>query len=126
MAINCNYYQIRKMFRAISLKYKLNHHQLIVKQSTVAATKSSKSDRPSNADRIVIPKKVNRSPTDLLYTLSRTIGRDPTAKEYKFQDDPFLSPRSYTERIMYALSQESGKRTAQWIRQEHAELFNVR
>lgn len=75
---------------------------------------------------IVIPKKINRGPTDLLYTLSKTIGRDPTAAHYKYQDDPFLIPTSLYHREQFALSYESGKQTAQWIKQQHANLFNVR
>lgn len=120
------------MLRIISSKWKLNRTQndfiqnLIAKQSTVAAQKSkTKSITTASEDRIVIPKKINRGPTDLLYTLSRTVSRDPTAKEYKYHDDPYLLPRSIYEKDSFALAQESGKRTAQWIRNEHRELFNV-
>lgn len=108
-----------KMFRIISLKCKHNDFIQIAKQSTVAATTIAVSDK------IKIPKRINRGPTDLLYSLSRTIGRDPTAKGYKFHDDPFLLPKSYADREIFGLAQESGKRTAQWIRNEHASLFNV-
>lgn len=100
-------------------------------QSTVAArqtTSSSSSPSQSTTDepqRIVIPKKINRGPTDLLYTLSKTVGRDPTAAHYKYHDDPYLIPTSLFNREQYALSHESGKQAAQWIRREHAVLFNV-
>lgn len=98
-----------------------------MRQSTVAAinkTTSSESaiDEPQ---KIVIPKKINRGPTDLLYTLSKTVGRDPTAVHYKYHDDPFLIPTSLYNREQYALSQESGKQAAKWIQREHAVLFNV-
>lgn len=98
---------------------------LFVKQSTVAAAKTTESTGNNN-QRIVIPKKINRSPTDLLYTLSATVGRDPTAAHFKYQDDPYLTPLSYVNREKYALSQESGVRTARWIISNHSELFNVR
>lgn len=116
------------MFRHIPTKCRLSHQHLfkkqqIVQQSTVVATKSTAT--PTNVEKIVRPKKINRSPTDLLYTLSRTVGRDPTAKHYKFHDDPYLTPNSYTTKEVWALAQESGKRTAQWIRDKHGELFNV-
>lgn len=119
------------MFRLNSLKYKSGSNgiikKLFVSQSTVAATSQLTSSK-STADepqRIVIPKKINRGPTDLLYTLSKTVGRDPTAVHFKYHDDPYLIPTSLYTREQYALSQESGKQAAQWIRREHAELFNV-
>ncbi|XP_031630265.1 protein PTCD3 homolog, mitochondrial [Contarinia nasturtii] len=96
---------------------------LFVRQSTVAAVQTSESSGNDN-QCIVIPKKINRSPTDLLYTLSKTVGRDPTSSHYKFHDDPYLTPVSYTMREKYALSQESGKRTAKWFVEQHSEYFN--
>lgn len=118
------------MFRISSLKCKNGSNGIIknifVTQSTVAAKKTSSSISTSDEpQRIVIPKKINRGPTDLLYTLSKTVGRDPTAVHYKYHDDPFLMPTSLYTRDQYALSQESGKQAAQWIRREHAQLFNV-
>lgn len=106
---------------------RLNHlfkKQQIVRQSTVAVT-NQVAATTGNVKKIVRPKKKDRSPTDLLYTLSATVGRDPTGKEYKFHDDPFLLPTYYSLRESFALSQESGKRTAQWIRNNNAPLFNV-
>lgn len=112
------------MFRISRLKYKTGSNgiiaNLIAKQSTIAATESD-----NDTQRIVIPKKINRGPTDLLYTLSKTVGRDPTASHYKYHDDPYLMPTSLFHRDQYALSYESGKQTAQWIKKEHAILFNV-
>lgn len=120
------------MFRLNSLKYKNGPNAIIknlfVAQSTVAARKTTPTTSTSSADKseqIVIPKKINRGPTDLLYTLSKTVGRDPTAAHYKFHDDPYLMPTSVLNKQHYALSYESGKETAQWIKREHAVLFNV-
>lgn len=116
------------MFRISRLRCKNGQngiiHNLFARQSTAAATKKS-TDSPSGTQRIVIPKKIDRGPTDLLYTLSKTVGRDPTAAHYKYQDDPYLIPTSLYNREQFALSQESGKQTAKWIKQEHAKLFNV-
>lgn len=117
------------MYRLIPMKCRLNHHhvfkkQQIVRQSTVAVTNQT-TDTAQNVKKIVRPKKIDRSPTDLLYTLSATVGRDPTAKHYKFHDDPFLTPPRHSSRELYALAQESGKRTAQWIRDKYGHLFNV-
>lgn len=117
------------MYRLIPTKCRLNHQhvfkkQQIVRQSTVAVTNQT-TNTAGNVKKIVRPKKIDRSPTDLLYTLSATIGRDPTAKHYKFHDDPFLTPPRYSSRELFALAQESGKRTAQWIRDKYGGLFNV-
>lgn len=123
------------MFRISRLKYKHGQNGIIsnlfAKQSTAATAATAATSQVSSSNladevqRIVIPKKIKRGPTDLLYTLSKTVGRDPTATHYKYHDDPFLMPTSLYSREQYALSQESGKQTAKWIKQEHAHLFNV-
>lgn len=118
------------MFRINGLKYNSVSNGIIknlfVSQSTVAVNQTtSPRSTAGEPQRIVIPKKINRGPTDLLYTLSKTVGRDPTAAHYKYHDDPYLIPTSLYNREQYALSQESGKQAAQWIRAEHAKLFNV-
>lgn len=117
------------MFRISRLKYKngsngIVQNLLFARQSTVAAAKKT-TESANDQQQIVIPKKINRGPTDLLYTLSKTVGRDPTAAHYKYLDDPYLIPTSLYNRDQYALSKESGKQTAQWIKQQHAKLFNV-
>lgn len=93
-------------------------------RSATTEAKSQSSSQSEN-EQIVLPKRINRSPTDLLYALSRTVGKDPTAVHYKYHDDPFLTPKSFFTKDQYALSQESGKRTAQWLKQEQANLFDV-
>lgn len=117
------------MFRISRLKYKNGQNgiisNLLARQSTAAAAAASQTSSSDEVQRIVIPKRIKRGPTDLLYTLSKTVGRDPTAAHYKYHDDPYLMPTSLFNREQFALSQESGKRTAQWIKQEHAKLFNV-
>lgn len=117
------------MFRISSLKYKNGTtgiiNNIFVRQSTVATKSKTTSSESDLSQRIVIPKKINRGPTDLLYTLSKTVGRDPTAVHYKYHDDPFLIPTSLYNRDQYALSLESGRQAAKWIQREHAILFNV-
>lgn len=117
------------MFRITALKYKNGKNGILcnvfAKQLTATAKQSSMSKSADEIERIVIPKKINRGPTDLLYTLSKTIGRDPTAVHYKFSDDPFLIPYSNRLRDNYSVSKESGRKAAKWIQEEHAELFNV-
>lgn len=118
------------MFRISRLKYPNGKNGMLpnmfAMQSTAAAAASKNpSSSSSENQRIVIPKRIKRGPTDVLYTLSKTIGKDPTAAHYKYHDDPYLTPVSLFSREQYALSYESGKQTAQWVKQQHAELFNV-
>ncbi|CAG7817066.1 unnamed protein product [Allacma fusca] len=72
---------------------------------------------------IEIPVRIERGPTDILKALAGTVGRDYTAPHYKFHDDPYLIPTSNMTKRMYALSKESGRKAAKWIRQQHPELY---
>ncbi|RZF47261.1 hypothetical protein LSTR_LSTR004970 [Laodelphax striatellus] len=75
---------------------------------------------------IVIPKRIHRGPTDILRALANTVNTDYTAPQYKYHDDPYLIPTSNFAKRSYALSQESGRKAAKWILQEHADLFQHR
>lgn len=57
--------------------------------------------------------------------LSSTVGRDPTAAHYKYHDDPYLIPTSNVGKRTFAMAQESGRKAAQWIREQHRDLFMV-
>lgn len=59
-----------------------------------------------------------------MQALASTIKRDPTAAHYKYHDDPYLIPYSNFTKRSYALSQESGRKAARWVRQQHKKLFN--
>lgn len=96
---------------------------LSVRHSSAEAAPAS--DNSELTEQIIIPKRINRSSTDLLKALSGTVGRDPTMPHYKFHDDPFLIPESTGQRLQFALAEESGRKAARWIVNEHAELFNV-
>lgn len=63
----------------------------------------------STSEKIVIPKRIHRGPTDILHALSATVGFDPTAAHYKYHDDPFLIPQSNLSKRSHALSQEAGR-----------------
>ncbi|XP_064543399.1 small ribosomal subunit protein mS39 [Drosophila montana] len=78
---------------------------------------------PPAAEHIEIPKRIERSPTDLLQALASTVGRDSTAPHYKYHDDPFLIPTSNVAKRTYTLSKEAGRKAANWIKEEHRELF---
>ncbi|XP_075165781.1 small ribosomal subunit protein mS39 [Haematobia irritans] len=74
-------------------------------------------------EEIVIPNRIQRSPTAILEALSSTVGRDPTAPHYKFHDDPFLIPTSNVSKRTFAMAQEAGRKAAKWIKEEHRNLF---
>lgn len=63
----------------------------------------------TTSEKIVIPKRIQRSPTDILYALSATVGNDPTAAHYKYHDDPYLIPQSNSSKRTFALAQEAGR-----------------
>jgi pentatricopeptide repeat domain-containing protein 3 len=93
--------------------------------STTQRFSSSTSKSTENVEKIEIPNYIKRSPTDILKALSGTVGFDPTAPHYKYHDDPFLIPTSNAQKRMYALAQESGRKSAKFIREKHADLFQV-
>lgn len=74
-------------------------------------------------EKIEIPKRIPRGPTDILRALESTISRDPTAAHFKYHDDPFLIPVSNVAKRSYALAQEAGRKAAMWVRAEHSDLF---
>ncbi|KAI5747405.1 hypothetical protein M8J77_014206 [Diaphorina citri] len=96
-----------------------------IKSPSFSALCTSAPQNNANVDKetIVIPNRIERGPTDILKALSQTIRRDPLAPHYKYHDDPFTIPVSNAEKRVFALAQESGRKAAQWIRSEHAELF---
>lgn len=62
---------------------------------------------------IVIPKRIERSATDILQALASTVNRDPTAPHYKYHDDPYLIPASNIGKRTFAMAQEAGMQ--KWI-----------
>ncbi|KRT86915.1 hypothetical protein AMK59_334 [Oryctes borbonicus] len=74
-------------------------------------------------EKIEIPKRIQRGPTDILRALESTVKKDLTAAHYKYHDDPFLIPKSNVGKRTFAMAQESGRKAAHWIRAQHPELF---
>ncbi|XP_066247105.1 small ribosomal subunit protein mS39 [Euwallacea similis] len=77
-------------------------------------------------ERIEIPIRIHRGPTDILRALESTIKQDPTAAHYKYHDDPYLIPNNNIAKRSYAMAQEAGRKAAHWVRSENPELFNHR
>lgn len=107
-----------------SLRQSLTRVSLVSRQITSSTWRFASAS--SGNEEIVIPNRIKRSPTDILKALSQTVGFDPTAPHYKYHDDPYLIPMSNISKRTYAMAQESGRKSAKWIRQEHSELFQVR
>jgi len=77
----------------------------------------------SSAPEIVIPPRIERSPTDILEALASTVGKDYTAPHYKYHDDPWLIPYKNNNKRDFILSKESGKKAARYIMNQHPDLF---
>ncbi|XP_054739891.1 protein PTCD3 homolog, mitochondrial [Anastrepha obliqua] len=88
-----------------------------------SSSRSNSSNISAAEDRIKIPNRIQRSPTDILNALASTVGRDPTAPHYKYHDDPYLIPVSNVGKRTFALTQEAGRKAARFIREEHRDVF---
>ncbi|XP_076678408.1 small ribosomal subunit protein mS39 isoform X2 [Andrena cerasifolii] len=100
----------------------MNHFKRISYRNTWCRLKRSQSSAAPSS-KIQIPPRIERGPTDILHALDCTVPRDPLRTKYKYHDDPFLMPLRKTECRLYALSYESGKKTAMWVHKEHKDLF---
>lgn len=76
-----------------------------------------------SVQNIVIPRRKTWGREAVLEALSSTVGADPTAYRYQFQDDPFLSPRTSSEFTLFSLSQESGRSAAKFFINNNPKLF---
>lgn len=101
-----------------------SHAKVILRRLLASQSSASPSVTVAN-QKVQLPKKIHRSPTDLLYALSATVGTDSTAAHYKFHDDPYLIPMSNIGKRTFAMAQEAGRKAAKWIRQEHKQQFQV-
>ncbi|CDW56374.1 Seryl-tRNA synthetase [Trichuris trichiura] len=66
---------------------------------------------------------IQRSKTDILEALASTVGNDPTASHYMYQDDPYLLPTSAASKRAYGLGKEAGRRAARYFAKEFPTLF---
>ncbi|XP_040903378.1 pentatricopeptide repeat domain-containing protein 3, mitochondrial isoform X2 [Toxotes jaculatrix] len=76
-----------------------------------------------STENIVIPRKKTWSKEAVLEALAATVSRDPTAYNYQFQDDPYLSPRTSTEFKFFFLAQESGRSAAKFFVNSNPKFF---
>uniref|UniRef100_A0A9J8CW91 Small ribosomal subunit protein mS39 n=1 Tax=Cyprinus carpio carpio TaxID=630221 RepID=A0A9J8CW91_CYPCA len=66
---------------------------------------------------------VIRSKEAVLQALASTVNRDPTASDYRFQDDPYLTPKTSSEFKLFSLSQESGRNAAKYFISTYPKYF---
>ncbi|CAG2162312.1 unnamed protein product [Oppiella nova] len=62
-------------------------------------------------------------PTDILRALADVTQRDFSGPDYRYIDDPFLTPLSNHQKRLFSLSRESGRRAAKYVFEEFPELF---
>lgn len=106
----------------------LSNRQAIAGTNLFRVLSSSSAGNRESFDsgkKIQIPAYIQRGPTDILRALSQTVGVDHTAAHFKYHDDPYLIPTSNSNKRIFALASESGRKAAKWIKQEHADLFQV-
>ncbi|MFH4973532.1 hypothetical protein AB6A40_000241 [Gnathostoma spinigerum] len=70
-----------------------------------------------------LPRAIKRSATDLLKSLSQTVGVDKTAPHFSLIDDPVTIPTTNRARRTYYLSKEMGRRAARALAAEWPTLF---
>ncbi|RXN23744.1 pentatricopeptide repeat domain-containing mitochondrial [Labeo rohita] len=70
----------------------------------------------SSQEEIVIPKKKTWSKEAVLQALASTVNRDSTASDYRFQDDPYLTPKTSSEF-------ESGRNAAKYFINTYPKYF---
>ncbi|XP_067312870.1 small ribosomal subunit protein mS39 [Pseudorasbora parva] len=77
----------------------------------------------TSLEEIVIPKKKTWSKEAVLQALASTVNKDPTASDYRFQDDPYLTPKTSLDFKLFSLSQESGKNAAKYFISKYPNYF---
>ena len=77
----------------------------------------------SSVRQVEVPTRVERGPTDLLEALGGTLGKDCTAPQYKFHDDPWLIPYKTIAKRDFILAKESGRKAARFIMNKHPDFF---
>ncbi|KAL7080713.1 hypothetical protein ACQ4LE_000494 [Meloidogyne hapla] len=70
-----------------------------------------------------IPAPIKRSSTDILQALADTVKTDETAHHFAYIDDPSTIPTSISQRRLYLLAKEYGRRTAIRLVEEWPTLF---
>uniref|UniRef100_A0A672TEM2 Small ribosomal subunit protein mS39 n=1 Tax=Sinocyclocheilus grahami TaxID=75366 RepID=A0A672TEM2_SINGR len=75
------------------------------------------------SEEIVIPRKKTWSKEAVLQALASTVKRDPTASDSRFQDDPYLTPKTSSEFKLFSLSQESGRNAAKYFINTYPKYF---
>ncbi|XP_068181810.1 small ribosomal subunit protein mS39 isoform X2 [Antennarius striatus] len=82
---------------------------------SAALQQQTEPEHQETSETIFIPRKKTWSKEAVLEALASTVGRDFTALPHKFQDDLYLSPRTFTESVIFSLSLNSGSAAAKYF-----------
>ncbi|XP_072262714.1 small ribosomal subunit protein mS39 [Pyxicephalus adspersus] len=85
--------------------------------------RSSSLQAAAAPEEVDIPKKKTWDKTAVLQALAYTVNHDPTSSSYIFQDDPYLTPKSSADYIVFSKSKESGRNAAQYVVNMYPNLF---
>ncbi|XP_069571831.1 small ribosomal subunit protein mS39 [Brachyistius frenatus] len=105
---------------------RFNLEQVLGRRSvcgTAALLQHAAEVNKESPESVVVPRKKTWSSEAVLEALASTVSRDPTAFPHQFQDDPFLSPRTFTEFKLFSLSQESGRSAAKYFVNNNPKFF---
>jgi len=78
---------------------------------------------PSQLKPIELPTFIERGPTDVLRAMTLTLKKDYNAPDYKFHDDPYLTPYRAADKRDFVEAKEGGKVAARFVLQKHRDLF---
>lgn len=101
----------------------MNRLRYLLNRTSCVELKRLQSTLSVSNSKVKIPARIQRSPTDILEALEQTIPKDFNNISYLYHDDPYLIPLRKSEYRIFALSYDSGRRTAKWIHNEHKDLF---
>ncbi|TRY91170.1 hypothetical protein DNTS_006100 [Danionella cerebrum] len=94
-------------------------------QSFVLSSSSLQQPAVSSQEEIVIPRKKTWNKVAVLQALAGTVKRDVTAYDYRFQDDPILSPSGSLDVKILTLAEESGRNVAKYFISTYPKYFQT-
>ncbi|XP_052010630.1 pentatricopeptide repeat domain-containing protein 3, mitochondrial [Xyrauchen texanus] len=122
MASSCSQALRHHVYKSSRI-FHMNLHKPWTSRSFGVSSAAYQLPAASSSEEIVIPKKKTWSEVAVLQALASTVNKDPTASHYRFQDDPFLIPRTSGEFKLFSLSQESGRNAAKYFINKYPKYF---
>ena len=101
----------------------LKKNEILLKKTALPYSVASLID---DTKAFEIPTRIPRSKTDILKALDSCVKMDKGAADFRFHDDPYLTPLSNTQKQSYALSKESGRNAAKYVLDSNPKLFKYK